>query len=97
MADTEFKVKMFYHHDIGCIVYEKGDLSIGCMLSKYDDAIRIVDFNKGLLTILMKKGSKEVEEYVDFKHALALLYMSKSARDYFDGVTADDIVLEKVG
>ena len=95
MKGEKTKVRIIYHHKIGCIVYQKGDMVVGAILSNYDDVVRVIDFKNGLLTVLMKKNNKHVEEYVDFHQSLAVIYMAKLASKYFDGVTADDIELER--
>lgn len=58
MKGEKTKVRIIYHHKIGCIVYQKGDMVVGAILSNYDDVVRVIDFKNGLLTILMKKTTK---------------------------------------
>ena len=61
----------------------------------YDDALKLIDFQDGLLTILMRKGEEQIEEYVDFSYALGVLHMAKMRPKYFNGVSVEDMILEK--
>ncbi|MBR0118973.1 MAG: hypothetical protein IJM01_02445 [Eubacterium sp.] len=89
------KVKLFYNPKENYIIYQRGNLIIGSILRSYDELVRIVDFDGGLLTVVMKRKNTEIEEYIDFSHALALLYMTKLKKQYFDGVSAKDISVER--
>lgn len=88
-------ITIIYDQKMGCITYQMKDRTISAMLIAYDDAVSIVDFRDGLLTILMRKGGMEEEEYVDFGHALSSLYLSKQSHDYFDNVSKEDLLLVK--
>lgn len=89
------KVNIVYYHDEGFILYERGDISIECILRRYDDIIRLVNFEEGLLTVLMKKEDREVEEYVDFEAALQDIQLSREKDHYFKGITLEDMALER--
>lgn len=91
----EKAITIIYNKKLGCITFQKQDRTISTMLISYDDAVRIIDFRDGLLTILMKKGNTEEEEYVDFGHALSSLYLSKQSRDFFGNVSKQDLTLVK--
>ncbi|MCR5098113.1 MAG: hypothetical protein K6B14_04105 [Lachnospiraceae bacterium] len=86
-------VNIIYNQKMGCITYSRDNYTISTMLVSYDDAVKIVNFEGGLLTILMKKNDRNEEEYVDFAHALSSLYMSKMSKQYFDGIKLEDIKL----
>lgn len=87
------KVQIIYNHEGGYITYQRGDLTISTILICYDNILRVVDFQDGLLTALMKRGEKEIEEYIDFSYALSLVNLSKQKKLYFEGITVDDIEL----
>ncbi len=86
-------VNIIYNKKMGCITYKRDEYTITSILASYDDAVKILDFDSGLLTILMKKKDQNEEEYVDFAHALSTLYMSKMFRVYFANVKKDDLKL----
>lgn len=88
-------VNIVYYHDAGFILYERGELSLECILRSYDDIIKIISFNSGLLTVLMKKGRDEIEEYVDFESVLYDLFISKEKDKYFKGITEENMVLKR--
>ena len=91
----EKKATIYYNHDRSDILYQRGDLIIGTVLKSYDDIISVVDFDNGLLTAKMMRGTNEVEEYIDFDYALSLLYMSKMKEEYFRGITSKNLVVER--
>ena len=87
------KAQIIYNHEGGYITYQRGNLTISTILICYDDILRVVDFQDGLLTALMKRGAKEIEEYIDFSYALSFVNLSKQKKLYFEGITVDDIEL----
>ena len=89
------KVKIHYNSKDGYIIYKRNNLYLGSILKSYDSLIKIVDFDDGLLTVLMKRGNEEIEEYVDLGHCLTLLYMKKEHDKYFKGISVKDIVCER--
>ena len=88
-------VKIHFNKEQEYISYIKNDLIISAILSSYDDIDSIVDFDKGLLTVLMRRDGELIEEYVDFCFSLACIYLSGQKKLYFDGVTKNDLVLVK--
>lgn len=89
------KAQIIYNKKRGYITYQRDALTISTILICYDDILSVVDFDNGLLTALMKRGDKEIEEYIDFSYALSLLDLSKQKKQYFDGITTTDIELSK--
>ena len=87
------EIRLTYYQEEGLIQYQRGDLVISTLLCGYDDLIRLVAFDNGLLTVLMQKNGEHVEEYVDFEYALDMLGLSDQASEYFDGITLSDIEL----
>ncbi len=87
-------VKVIYNHN-GYITYKKGKIEVTTILYGYDDALDLIGFKNGLLTIMMKRGDNKDEEYVDFGYALSMLNLANEKSAYFDGVNVGDLVLEK--
>ena len=89
------QVQVVYNNENGYISYLRGGLEISTILSSYDDIIKLIDFDKGQLTVLMRRKEEEIEEYVDFAHALSLIHLSKQKGSYFKDVHVSDMVLRK--
>lgn len=89
------KVNIIYYNDEGFILFERGNLSLECILRSYDDIVKIVDFEKGLLTVLMKRKDKTIEEYVDFEAVLHDINLSKEKEKYFKDIKLEDMVLKR--
>ena len=88
------KVQVIYNPKEGqYITYQRDNLSISTILTGYDDILHVVDFHNGLLTALTKRGNEEIEEYIDFSHALSLLGLSKQKKQYFEGISKAEIEL----
>ncbi len=95
MENKMSKVQVIYNPKRGYITYQRGKLTISTILICYDDILRVVDFHNGLLTALMKRGNKEIEEYIDFSYALSLLSLSNQKKQYFEGISTTEIELSK--
>ena len=90
------KVKIIYNNKYGFITFKRESIEVSAILIAYDSAIKVIDFEDGLLTILMRRGNKEVEEYVDFSYILSMIGISNKKHEYFSDVKKDDIELEMV-
>ena len=89
------KVIIKYNNKDGYITYQRGVLFISTILICYDDIVSLKDFDDGLLTAIMKKNDKEIEEYIDFEYALSILGLTDCKKEYFDGISIEDCELIK--
>ena len=88
-------IKIIYYPNDNFIMYDREGMSVECILKSYDDIVKLLDFDNGLLTVLMKKENREIEEYVDFESALSDIHQNKEKSKYFSGISIDDMVIER--
>lgn len=78
----------------GCVMYNRGDLYISVAAPRVIRLVKIVDFKNGLLTADAEYPHGVVEEYFDFYAGLCELGCKNMKKEYFSGVSKEDIIID---
>lgn len=74
------------------ITYERDGLLLTVEVSPYLRYIySIKSFDNGFITVIADYGNGVEEEYIDLEFVPDLLGLSDKKKDYFEGVTCEDI------